>query len=93
MIEVFAILYFSQVVGDNAKEKGYSKKWVVFYFIIFWLFGEITGAIIGHVLSEGFVVYLFAIVGAVFGGLILFGIVNMLSPKSNSRLLTSTDKE
>jgi len=87
MLEIIFIIYLSRLIGKKAIEKGRKEGSYKFMFVSFWILGEITGAIVGAGLTEGFVIYLFAIIGASFGALIAFAIVNNLKESSNPKIV------
>lgn len=91
MLEIFLLIYLSRQIGDIAREKGHSVGLYKFLTVIFWIFFEVLGGVVGIlVLGEGLGMYLFAIIGAIIGYGILYMIVNNLADKSgqeNNELL------
>ena len=75
MLEIILVIYLSKKIGKMVEAKGQKKGWYVFMFVMLWIIGEFVGAIIGGLIAEGPLIYLFAILGAGLGALISFGIV------------------
>jgi hypothetical protein len=83
MLEIFLLIYLSRQIGNIAREKGHSVGLYKFLTVVFWIFFEVLGAIVGIlILGEGLGMYLFALIGAVLGYGLLYLIVNNLADKS-----------
>ena len=87
MLEIFALIYLTKKNGNIAKEKGHSKGSYIFLTIALWFGGEIIGAIIGVMITEGMGAYIFAFIGAIMGAIISYQIVKNLSDKNYRRTL------
>ena len=82
MIEIIILLKLSRENGSVAKEKGYNKGKYIFLTILCWLTGEFIGAIIGGLLFQGIIIYLFALVGAIIGAVIIDRYIKNLKDKN-----------
>jgi hypothetical protein len=81
MLEIFLVIALSRKIHSMAKEKGHGGALYVVLFVILWFVGEVAGAVIGAIASEGepgLAVYLFALFGAAAGAAISFIIVSSL---------------
>lgn len=79
MIEIILIILISNRIAGIAEEKGYSKGLWRFFAILSWVICEFIGAIIGFIvmgLDAGFIVYIFAIIGAILGVFIVKKIID-----------------
>ena len=79
MIEILILVQFVRSLSRIAESKGRSKGWAGLG-VLGWIGGEITGAIIGGLTSEGMgSVYAIALLGAVVGSIVAYVIVKNLS--------------
>jgi hypothetical protein len=80
MIEIIALIFISRHIAEMASDKGYSYGLYRFLPFLFWLSFEFIGAIIGVILLGNGqpAVYLFALLSAGIGYLILYLVVSNL---------------
>jgi hypothetical protein len=69
MLEILALIALTGKIGKIVEKKGYKPGWYKFLTCALWFGGEVFGAIIGAILSEGEMIptYLIAIIGAAIG--------------------------
>ncbi len=86
MLEILLIIYISRKIGAIAEKKGHKRRPNVIFFIVMWIAGELSGAMIGAFFSKGNlgITYLMAIVGAVLGTVLAFNVVQKLEDKNDS---------
>ena len=76
MIEILVLIALTKRIGNIVKAKGHKPGGYKAMLVGFWFGGEILGLIIGFaVVGEGLAIYLFAIIGAVIGAFVAFGII------------------
>src|SRR5262245_52441221 len=79
MLEIIAIIAAAKRIGTIMREKGRNGGWYQFLLVVLWIGGEFVGAIIGTIITGGrggFLVYVFALLGAAAGAGITFSIAN-----------------
>ncbi len=87
MLEIIAIIFLSRNIGSMAFEKGHSAGMYKFLTVLFWIVFELIGAVIGTiVLGEGIGVYVFALLAAGLGYLIIYLIVSNLKVIENFQI-------
>jgi hypothetical protein len=69
MLEILALLALTRKIGKIVENKGYKPGMYKFLTCVLWFGGEIFGAILGAIISEGEMIptYLIAILGAMIG--------------------------
>jgi hypothetical protein len=83
MLEIIALIFLSRRIGTNAFDKGYSKGLFIFLTVVFWIAGEMAGALIGYiVIGDGLALYVFALAGAIFGYGLIYFITNSLQDRN-----------
>jgi len=86
MLEIFLLVCLARKLGNNAEAKGHGRFGYQLMLWLFWFFGEVGGAVVGAMVSASGVrgepnklaIYGFALVGAILGALLAFGLVEML---------------
>jgi hypothetical protein len=80
MLEIIALIFISRHIAEIAADKGYSYGLYRFLTFLFWIGFEFFGAIAGVILfgDEDAGIYLFALVSAGLGYLILYLVVSNL---------------
>ncbi len=88
MLEIILIIWLSKKIGTIAVKKGHKPGGYKAVFVILWIIGEISGAIIVAIITndDGLMLYLGALLGAAGAAMISFTIVNGLSDKSNNEM-------
>ena len=83
MLEVIAIITLGKSISKMTREKGLKPLKYVLLMIAMWIGFEIGGAMIGAILyGESPLVYLFALLGAAFGGFLSYQIAKSVRPVS-----------
>lgn len=94
MIEIIAIYLTSKNIAEIAAEKGYSKGLWRLIAILAWIIFELIGGILGFIIlgeEGGLMFYLFALIGAISGILIVRKILEN-RPSINDNPETLLDK-
>lgn len=82
MLEIIILYKLTKNIGNIAVRKGYKPGLYKFLTVIFWIFFEVTGALIGVLfLGEGLMTYVCALLGAIVGYLLIYLIVSCLASK------------
>lgn len=91
MIEIIAIYLTSKNIAEIAEEKGYSKSLWRLLAILAWIIFEFVGVVFGLIIlgeEGGLLLYLFALIGALLGILI---VRKILDNRPNVKGLSSSD--
>ncbi len=83
MLEILLLIFLTRKIGGICEEKGRKAGGYKFLTVVFWFGGEVVGAIIGAVATDGkggAMIYILALVGAAVGAGVAFAIANSLSP-------------
>jgi hypothetical protein len=82
MLEILAIIYLCRLNGSTAKKKGHEPARYVVFSVLLWIGGEVLGGIVALILTRGDdgagLIYIFALLGAVWGACVSRLIVNRL---------------
>lgn len=83
MLEIVFLVFLSRRIAKKSKEKGLKSGWFVAMLIALWVTFEVTGIIVGALITqgEGLLMYAFGIIGAALGALVSFLIVSSIKPK------------
>lgn len=89
MLEILAVYVMAKKIAEMANEKGRSGIPYVLMLIGLWIGGEIGGAVLGVILTQGkeeniLMVYGLALGGAICGAVISFAIVGLLPPANTN---------
>src|SRR5437762_13228259 len=83
MLEILVVVILCRRLGEKARQKGRSAGWFMFMLVGMWIFGELLGAVVGILLSDGQVTataYLAALIGAALGAVGAFLTAGALAP-------------
>lgn len=72
MIEIILIILLVKKNGATAELKGYKKGRFIAYTIILIVVGELIGALIGILTVKGIIIYIYALIGCLAGGLVSY---------------------
>jgi hypothetical protein len=95
MLEILLIVWLSKKIGIKAQDKGYSRGMFRALSIVAWVTGEIAGALLIILFSDevSLAVYLFALLGAGAGMLLVFIIVLSLPEKEVPAAVSTLGKQ
>jgi F0F1-type ATP synthase assembly protein I len=85
MLEIILLIYLTRHVGETVQAKGRRSGWFKLMTVLLWIGGEITGMVIGVIVSRlsdtgNALIYVFALVGAAMGAGISVLIARSVSP-------------
>lgn len=93
MIEIIVVIILTRNIGGICKSKNIKPLGYQLLTVFLWIFFEFLGAIIGAIFFPGQIgyAYLFGLMGAGLGALLVYSIVKNLKPKDtpDSKILDS----